>query len=128
MKDFSLLVLRAVFGGLMIFNHAMPKFEKLGKTPIKFPDPLGVGSDISLYLTLFSEGLCSVFIVLGLFSRWVSIPLLFTMGIAAFYVHLSDPIDVKEASLTYLAAYLIILAFGPGKFSLDKLIRPRAKF
>jgi putative oxidoreductase len=128
MKDFSLLVLRVVFGGLMIFNHAMPKFEKLGKPPIKFPDPLGVGSDISLYLTLFSEGLCSVFFVLGLFSRWVSLPLLFTMGIAAFYVHLSDPIDVKEASLTYLASYLIILAFGPGKFSLDKLIRPRAKF
>ncbi len=128
MKDFSLLILRIVFGGLMFINHGLPKFEKLGKTPIKFPDPLGVGSEISLYLTLFSEGLCSVLLVLGLFSRWVSLPLLFTMGMAAFYIHLSDPLDSKEASLTYLAAYLIILAFGPGKFSLDKLIRPRAKF
>lgn len=128
MKDFSLLILRLVFGGLMFINHGLPKFDKLDKTPIRFPDPLGVGSEISLYLTLFSEGLCSVLLVLGLFSRWVSLPLLFTMGIAAFYIHLSDPLDSKEASLTYLAAYLIILAFGPGKFSLDKLIRPRAKF
>ena len=128
MKDFSLLILRIVFGGLMFWNHALSKFEKLGKTPIKFPDPLGLGSEASLYLTLFSEGLCSVLLVLGLFSRWASLPLIFTMALAAFYIHLSDSLDVKEASLTYMAAYLIILAFGSGKYSLDNLIRPRAKF
>ena len=128
MKDFSLLFLRLVFGGLMLFNHAISKFEKLGSSPIKFPDPLGVGSDISLYLTLFSEGLCSVLLALGLFTRWASIPLIFTMGMAAFYIHLSDPINVKEASLTYLSAYLVLLAYGGGKFSLDKLIRPKTKF
>ena len=128
MKDFSLLLVRVVFGGLMLFNHAIPKFEKLGSSPIKFPDPLGVGSEISLYLTLFSEGLCSAFLILGLFTRWVSIPLVFTMAMASFYIHLSDPIDVKEASLMYLAAYFMSFAFGGGKYSLDKLIRPRAKF
>ena len=128
MKEFSLLFLRVVFGGLMLFNHAISKFEKLGSLPIKFPDPLGIGSDISLYLTLFSEGLCSVLLILGLFTRWVSIPLIFTMGMAAFYIHISDPINVKEASLTYLAAYIVLLAYGGGKFSLDKLIRPKAKF
>lgn len=128
MKDLSLLFLRLVFGSLMFINHALPKFEKLGAAVIKFPDPLGVGSEISLYLTLFSEGLCSAFLVLGLFSRWAALPLILTMGIAAFYIHLSDSLNNKEASLTYMAAYIVILAFGPGKFSLDKLIRPRAKF
>lgn len=127
MKDFSLLFLRLVFGSLMIINHAFPKFEKLGAAVVKFPDPLGVGSEISLYLTLFSEGLCSTFLVFGLFSRWATLPLIFTMSIAAFYIHLSDSLSVKEASLTYMAAYVVILAFGPGKFSLDKLLRPRAR-
>jgi putative oxidoreductase len=128
MKDFSLLILRIVFGGLMLFNHALPKFDKLSNTPIKFPDPLGVGSDISLYLVLFSEGLCSILLVLGLFTRFASLPLVFTMSVAAFYIHLDDSLDGKEASLLYLAAYIILFAFGAGKFSLDKLIRPRAKF
>ena len=66
MKDFSLLILRLVFGGLMFINHGLPKFDKLDKTPIRFPDPLGVGSEISLYLTLFSEGLFSVYLLIGL--------------------------------------------------------------
>ncbi|MCT4624457.1 MAG: DoxX family protein [Schleiferiaceae bacterium] len=128
MKDISLLILRFVFGGLMILNHGIPKLDKLSQNPIKFPDPLGVGAEYSLYLTLFGELICPVLIVIGLFTRWVSIPAAITMAVAAFNVHLSDPLSVKEASLLFLTAFTIILLQGAGKYSLDNLIRPKAKF
>jgi putative oxidoreductase len=50
------------------------------------------------------------------------------MAVAAFNVHLSDPLSVKEASLLFLTAFTIILLQGAGKYSLDNLIRPKAKF
>ena len=128
MKDFALLFTRLVFGCLMPINHAIPKLDKLSSTPIKFADPLGVGNEISLYLTLFSEGICSILLIFGFLTRLASLPLIFTMSVAAFYIHLDDSLRDKEASLLYMAAYIILLAFGSGKFSLDKLIRPRAKF
>ena len=41
---------------------------------IKFMDFMGLGPDISLTLVVFSEGLCAALLVLGLFTRWASIP------------------------------------------------------
>lgn len=128
MKDFSLLFLRLTFGGLMLISHAVPKIQKIGQTPIKFPDPLGVGNDVSLYLTIFSEGLCSVLLILGLFTRLASLPLIFTMSVATFIVHLSDPLHNKESAILYMAAYIVMLGFGGGQFSLDNWLRPKAKF
>ncbi len=127
-KDFPLLLLRLTFGGLMFWNHGLSKFAKLDNAIIVFPDPLGVGADFSLYLAILAEGICSALIVIGLLTRWAAIPLVITMGIAVFVVHLNDSLANKEHALLYLTAYLVLLILGAGKFSLDKLIRPKAKF
>jgi len=87
-----------------------------------------VGAEFSLYLAIFAEVICAVFIVLGLLTRWAAIPLVFAMGVAAFSVHLNDSLANKEHSLLFLTAFLAILILGAGKFSLDQLLRPRAKF
>ena len=127
-KDFPLLLLRLAFGGLMFWNHGLGKFAKLDNAIIMFPDPFGIGSEFSLYLTLFAEGVCSLLLVVGLLTRWAAIPLTITMGVAVFVVHLNDSLANKEHAILYLTAYLAILILGGGKFSLDSVIRPRAKF
>jgi len=127
-KDFPLLLLRLTFGGLMFWNHGLGKIAKIDNAIILFPDPLGVGAEFSLYLAIFAEVICAVFIVLGLLTRWAAIPLVFAMGVAAFSVHLNDSLANKEHSLLFLTAFLAILILGAGKFSLDQLLRPRAKF
>lgn len=118
--DISLLLLRLVFGGFMIINHGWGKLMKLlSEGPIKFGDPLGVGTELSLSLAVFSEVACSVLIIIGLFTRWASIPALFTMLVAAFVVHGGDTIRDKESALLFGTAYLVILLMGPGRYSLD---------
>lgn len=118
--DISLLLLRLTFGGLMIINHGWGKLERLlGEGPIKFGDPIGLGAEVSLSLAVFSEVVCSALLVVGLFTRWASVPALITMLVAAFVVHGGDPFGDKESALLFGTAYLVILLMGPGRYSLD---------
>lgn len=122
-EHLSLFILRLVFGGLMLWNHGLPKLERLLAGNVSFQDPLGMGPEATLYLAVFSEFLCALFLILGLFTRWVSIPLLFTMFVAAFVAHWSEPLAEKELAILYMAVFLALLLKGGGRWSLDHLIR-----
>ena len=120
----GLLLLRFVSGGIML-THGYQKLIKISELKSGFPDPLGVGSDISLYLTIFAELLCAALLVIGLFTRLALVPLIVTMVVAFFIIHAKDPLGEKELALFYLVAYTTLLFTGPGKFSLDKAVLKR---
>lgn len=125
-NDLGLLLLRLGMGGLML-THGVPKFQTLIKGgQIEFPDPLGVGSTISLSLAVFGELVAPAFLILGLLTRWAAIPAAVTMGVAAFVVHWSDPLGDKEHALMYFVAFTAILCTGAGRFSVDGLRTKRA--
>lgn len=115
------LVLRLMVGGAML-SHGIPKLLAFGTLSANFPDPLGVGSFVSLMLSIGAEVGCSVLLILGLFTRLALLPLLFTMLMAFFVIHAADPFAVKELAMTYIAIYIAIFSLGAGRFSLDSLI------
>ena len=115
----GLLLLRLAGGGLMVYLHGWSKWINYADKASNFPDPLNVGSEVSLGLTIFAEVLCSGALVLGLFTRWAALICMFTMGVAAFIVHQEDPLKVQEKALLYFAIYGAIASLGPGAFSLD---------
>lgn len=118
LSDLGLLILRVSFSVLML-THGIPKLSKLFVSPIAFPDPLGVGSGLSLVLALIGELVAPIFIIIGFKTKIAAIPAAITMFVAAFVVHFDDPIGTKEKALLYLFAFLVILLSGAGKFSLD---------
>ena len=119
-EGISLLLLRLTFGGLMIINHGLGKMHKLfSGNEIKFPDPLGVGAELSLGLTVFGEVVCSVLLVFGFLTRFAAFPAIITMLVAAFIVHGADPFGDKEAALLFLIPYIILFVKGGGKYSVD---------
>lgn len=118
-NDIALLLLRVGFSGMML-THGIPKLAKLGDSPIEFADPIGVGSTLSLILTLIGEVLAPALILIGFKTKLAAIPAAITMLVAAFVVHLSDPIGTKEKALLYLIGFLVIFLAGPGKYSIDK--------
>lgn len=124
-QDIAILVSRLLFGGTMLVAHGLPKLLSFSERMNSFPDPLGVGNSLSLGLTIFAEVLCAGLISLGLFTRWVSIPMFITMAVAAFLVHGGDPFKKKELALIYMVGYIITGLLGSGRFSLDYLIRKK---
>jgi putative oxidoreductase len=121
----ALLFLRIIVGTFMI-THGYGKMLMLfGEGPVQFIDPLGVGVTTSLALVVFAEVLCSVFLIVGVGTRLASIPLLFTMFMAGFIVHGSDPFSVRELALFFGSTYVFFLITGPGKYSIDQLLFKR---
>ena len=123
--DIVLFVVR-IFIGFAMISHGYPKLQTLidgGK--IEFFDFLGLGPYISLSLTVFAEFVCSIFLILGLFTRPALLFLAITMAVAGLMVHGSDPFGKRETSLLYLSVYLLIFALGPGKYSIDNMITKR---
>jgi len=119
LQDFGLLAIRLLSGGMML-THGLPKFDRLfGEGPVKFADPFGLGPEISLGLVLFAEVGCSLLVMAGFKTRWATLPLLFTMLMAAFYAHGSDPFSDKELSLLFFTVFLSVLISGGGRLSAD---------
>ena len=118
-QDLGLLLVRLLSGGMML-THGIPKIDRLmGEGPVKFADPFGLGPEISLVLVLFAEVACSILVMIGLKTRLATLPLMFTMLVAAFYIHGADPFGEKELALLFFTVFGSILISGAGRYSVD---------
>ena len=117
--NLGLLIFRVAIGAFMLIGHGWGKLMKVFQGNFEFGDPLGIGAAPSLVLTSFAEAICSILIIIGLKTKWATIPLIITMLVAYFVVHFSDPFGRQEKALMYLVSYILILLTGPGKYSLD---------
>ena len=120
-SSWLLLAARVVFG-LLLMSHGIAKLQNFEALSATFPDPLGVGSRVSLVLAVFGEVVCAAGCVAGLFYRLALIPMVFTMGMAFFVIHGNDPFAVKELAFIYLVVFVLMYITGPGKFSIDHVI------
>lgn len=122
LNDLWLLIFRVTVA-VFFMTHGLPKLNRLldgnGST---FPDPLGVGNNLSLVLAVLGEFVAPLLIIPGLLTRLAAIPAAITMAVAAFIVHAGDPFRDIESALLFLACFLTILILGPGRFSIDHLI------
>lgn len=116
-----LLAVRLLLGFLFM-SHGLQKLSNFDALSGSFPDPLGVGSNASLGLAIFGELACSIGFIFGLFYRLALIPMIFTMGVAFFVIHGSDPFAVKELVFVYLGLFILMFIAGPGKYALDRFI------
>jgi putative oxidoreductase len=117
--DVASLFLRLALGLTMALAHGKGKL--LGFPMAEFPDPLHIGPNASLILVIFAELVCSLLLVLGLWTRLALIPLIINMSVAFFVIHGSDPFQTRELALLYLMGYVTLFFSGPGRFSLDYL-------
>ena len=120
--DLALLLLRLWLGLSMLMLHGWGKLKGFSGLAAKFPDPLGVGSQISLSLAVFAEVACAALLIVGFLTRFAALMLAITMGVAFFLQHqmaLSGD-GSGELAFIYLAGYLAILFAGGGKFAFER--------
>lgn len=120
--NISFLVLRLVLGLSMCINHGYGKLVNFSDQKDRFVDFLGIGSTTTLALVVFAEFFCSIFIAIGLFTRFTVVPLIIAMGYAFFVAGSGDLFDKGELSALYLSGYIALLLCGPGRVSVDGVI------
>lgn len=125
LSSMGLLILRLASGGMMLFGHGWGKLTGFSDLSTRFPNPLGFGSAPSLALTVFAEVFCAAALMLGLFTRAVALPILFTMLVAAIIVHGDDGFKGMEKALLFAAPYLVLMLTGAGAFSIDSKLARR---
>ncbi len=120
-QDIWLLILRVVAAGSML-THGIPKLLDLIQGRLRFPDPFGIGNISSLILAVGAEFFCSIFVLLGILTRWASIPVAFTMFTAIFFIHKNDSFQNKELAIMYFLLFGTISIFGSGNYALGKFL------
>lgn len=123
----ALLILRLV-AGIAFILHGWGKIQSpMGWLPSNAPIHISPALQLLAAVAEFAGGIAWI---MGLVTPLASFGLAITMAVATF-VHMSifkDPFVNQtggssfESPLGYLAIAIVLLAVGPGKFSLDKLI------
>lgn len=117
----ALLILRLGVGAMMMM-HGYDKLVHFGDLQHKFMNFMGLGSTVSLALVVFAEFFCSLFLILGLFTRLAAIPLIIATCVMVFKSHNGEIFGDGETAALYLTAYLVFLLIGPGRVSVDSMI------
>lgn len=123
-----LLVIR-LYWGWSFFQTGKGKLLHLGRTAAYFGS-LGIPwPKFNVVLAGSAECFGGLLLMLGLCSRVASLPLVVTLSVAyltaengALRSVFTDPDKFTSATpFLFLLAVVIVLAFGPGRFSLDHL-------
>jgi len=126
-----LLVIR-LYWGWQFFNTGKGKLGNLGGTTEYFAT-LGLPMPkFQALLAACTECFGGLLLLIGLFSRLVSVPLMITMIVAyvvadnealkSLFAEERDPF-FKAAPFTFLMASMIVFIFGPGFLSVDRIFR-----
>lgn len=153
LADLGLLILRVGTGFMLAFGHGIGKLPAdaragfagaLGKMGVPAPGA-------AAFAAMFAEFFCALLLAIGLFTRPAAALIAFTMLVAVMTAHRTDPtfmmkaqvnrseqVDpsgnkviveakggTKEPALLYLLPAVLFVFTGPGRFSVDSLIRPK---
>jgi putative oxidoreductase len=123
--DGGLLVLRLVVCLSLFLKHGTEKLMGFSQMSAHFPNLLHLGIFALIFATL-SDGICSLLIIAGLFTRWASlvcfVNIFAAWALAHHFLFFGRGSDHGELIVLYLAAFLAIFIAGPGRFSLDALL------
>ena len=127
LQDVPLLLFRIVLA-YGFYEPAMMKLKNLSGVAewfgsMNYPLPM-----VSASLSMVTEVSGILLLVLGLGTRLISLPMMFIMVIASLTVHLPNGFPAGdngfEIPLYYFLMLFALVIYGPGKYSLDHLIRP----
>jgi putative oxidoreductase len=126
--DAGLLLLRLGTGGLLAPHGYDKLLTLLAGQSADFPDPLGVGPLASHVLAVGGELVCSLLVLLGLFTRPALIGLLLTTATIVLGVHAQDSFADREHALLFLIPAGVLFLTGPGRYALDARWASRRRY
>jgi putative oxidoreductase len=124
-NSLGLLIIRVGLGLSLSLQHGLDKLLNFSKNMDAFPDPVGMGSTLSLTAAVFGEVLCAIALILGFLTRWAAAYLAVFMAAAFFLIHGKDAFAAKELAFLYMVAFIGLCFTGAGVYSADGIFRKR---
>lgn len=120
------LLLSRVAVAYGFYSPAIQKWSDIHSVAVWFSS-MGIPfPTLNAYIAATTELLGVVLLTLGLFTRFISIPLIIVMIVAIVTVHLPHGFSAGnngfEIPLYYMLFLTLFVSFGAGKFSLDYLL------
>jgi len=119
-NDMALLIFRVVVSASLM-THGYSKLIRLIEGNIWGRTHLFFNEEVSLALVAFAEFICPIFVAIGFWTRFFTLPIIYTFLVIVFDVHFDDPFSKMEKGILFLVSYLLIFMLGPGKLSVDNL-------
>jgi putative oxidoreductase len=123
--NIGLLVLRLFTGLALALAHGIGKLppsegfmSRVGTFGFPLPEALAWASG-------FAETGGGLLLAAGLLTRPAALLVMINMSVAVVFGHAGDPFTGYEKALLFGVCALLYLIAGPGRFSLDALIRRR---
>ena len=112
--------------GLLFVSTGWGKVHDLNKVTQFFVSLHIPAPGLNAVVVAYSELICGTLLVIGLFTRLATIPLIISMIVAILTAKLGDIhglFDLVGADeFTYLCVLIMLALIGPGKVSLDRLL------
>ncbi len=126
LRDLPLLFMRLVLA-YGFWGPAMMKWNNMDGI-IDWFDSMGIPFPaVNAYLAATTEISGSVLLLLGIATRIISVPLMVVMLVAIFSVHITHGFEAGnngfEIPLYYLIMLFTLMIYGPGRISLEGLLR-----
>jgi len=120
--NFAMLVQRVATGLLLLIGHGLPKISNFSQLSSGFYDPFHIGHRNSLVLVILAELFCSMFMVLGLFTRIAALIIVVNLSIAVFVFNHGQPLKSVDLASIYLVSAFTVMILGPGRISVDGMM------
>jgi putative oxidoreductase len=135
--DLGLFAHRAAFGLFMLLGHGVGKLnafmdpeamKALGEktaeesSMVLVANTIGLDVNMAMLGAVGAELVCAALVVLGIATRLTTLPLVFTMAMAAFVAHGADGFAGQEKALLFMAGFALLFFTGPGRLSVDGIV------
>ena len=112
-----------ILAGIIITKYGLQVFDEDGMNGYTgWLKDIGVPAPKAMaYIGKWAELLGGISLILGIFTRWLMIPLVLTMAVIIFVMGKADPIGDDQHPFLLLLIFLFFCLAGPGKWSLDYL-------
>ena len=125
-RSMVLLALR-IFAALLMIPYGVDKLARYDELAADFfGDPIGIGMEPSLVLTLAAQLGFTVLLIAGVQTRAMAALLAFHMAVATKF-HFLDPFKVKVLPMLFLGIYIAVVALGAGRYSVDAVVCNRRR-
>ena len=129
-QDLSLFLLRLLLA-YGLWEPAKSKWADINSIAEWFGSLGLFAPKLNAYLAASTEMAGVFLLILGLGTRLISIPLIVTMLVAIKTVHWENGFAAGdngyEIPLYYLLMFLVLISFGPGKWSIDNFLKKSEK-